>query len=134
MKNKICMYVSIVVLVLLAGPGQTHHSVPVNYEVGTEISVTGIIKETLFRNPHSAIVLLVSKPDGRVEEWLAEMNSKNSMIRRGFSIDQFIAGESLTVTGWKGRRERTVYFRKGILEDGSELTWVSGDRPVSEAQ
>jgi hypothetical protein len=123
MKAKLLGIILFSPLLLVGTEGQAHHSVPVNYEMGTDMEVQGIIQKINFRNPHSSIDLEVKTETGETEEWLVEMNAKNTMIRRGFDIERFTVGSELKVLGWKGKRPRTIYFQKGTLVDGTEIIW-----------
>ena len=116
-------------LAMVSLAGQAHHSVPVNFDTNSDIEVTGIIKKTKWVNPHSQITLEVVTGDDSTETWLVEMNALNTIRRLGrklgWSTDDFVIGETITVGGWQSRHENSVYFRRATLQSGKEIIWES---------
>jgi hypothetical protein len=106
-----------------------HHSVPVNFDMNSDIEVTGVIKKTKWVNPHSQITLEVTAEDGSTVTWLVEMNALNTIRRLGrklgWSTDDFVTGETITVGGWQSRQNNSVYFRRATLQSGKEIVWES---------
>lgn len=116
-------------LLLCAGSVQAHHSVPVNFDTSGSSTVTGTLVAVKWVNPHSQLQVEVTTEDGDVELWLVEMNAKNTIRRigqrMGFQFDDFVVGETITVQGWPGRSDRSIYFRSCILQSGKEIVWQS---------
>ena len=98
-----------------------HHSVPVNFDTERDISITGVLTEIKWLNPHSHFRMDVTSDDGSTVEWLVEMGAINTMRRAGFQTDRFSLGQLVTITGWPGRRDRVVYLNRALIEDGTEL-------------
>ena len=110
-------------LLVIATPAVAHHSVPVNFDQSKEITVTGVLTEIKWINPHSRFRLDVKSDDGTAVEWLVEMGAINTMKRAGFDIDKFTIGDTLTIIGWPGRgRDRSMLLRTAVLKDGTRLT------------
>jgi hypothetical protein len=110
-------------LLAIATPAVAHHSVPVNFDQSKEITVTGVLTEIKWINPHSRFRLDVKSDDGMTAEWLVEMGAINTMKRAGFDIDKFNVGDTLTIIGWPGRgRDRSMLLRTAVLKDGTRLT------------
>lgn len=101
-----------------------HHSVPVNFDQSREITVAGILTEVKWLNPHSRFRLDVTQDDGTTMEWLVEMGAINTMKRSGFATELFVVGDSVSVTGPPGRRERVVLLSRAFVHDGGELRCV----------
>ena len=60
--------------------------------------------------------------DGTSERWLVELNAKNQLLRAGqWTEDQFKPGQVVTMYGWKGYRERSMFMRWAIMADGTEI-------------
>lgn len=114
---------------LLAGTVGAHHSVPVNFDTNSSHTVTGKLIKTKWVNPHSQMQVEVTLEDGSAEIWLIEMNAINTIRRlgkkMGFSTDDFVVGETITVSGWLGRHHRAIYFRTAKLQSGQEIIWQS---------
>ena len=97
-----------------------HHSVPVNFDQSREVTVTGVIREMKWVNPHSHWWVDVTGEDGKPVEWLIEFGAMNTMKRAGFPMEIFKAGDRVEVTGYPGRRERAVLLRQ-VLHNGTRL-------------
>lgn len=107
-------------LVLTLG-AWAHHSVAVNFDRSREITIQGVLTEMTWRNPHSHFRIDVTTDDGSQLEWLVEMGAINTMRRAGFEVGLFVPGETVSITGWPGWRDRTLYLNSAILQDGTEL-------------
>jgi hypothetical protein len=104
-------------------PALAHHSVPVNFDQSKEITISGVLTEIKWVNPHSRFRLNVTGDDGKPVEWLVEMGAINTMKRAGFETERFNVGDMLTIIGWPGRgRERTMLLRAAVLKDGTRLS------------
>ena len=112
-------------LALIAGTANAHHSVPVNFDQSREISVSGVLTEIKWLNPHSHFRMDVTGDDGNTVEWLVEMGSHNAMLRSGFQWQRFVVGDSVTITGWPGRRDRVVFLNWAVLGDGTEILCIT---------
>jgi len=121
----------LILLIVLAMPASAiaHHSVPVNFDTRGSNTITGVLVATKWVNPHSQLQVEVTTEDGKKELWLIEMNAKNTINRLGkkmdFRFDDFVIGEIITVQGWPGRHDRSIYFRSCILASGKEIIWQS---------
>lgn len=111
-----------------------HHSVPVNFDQSREVSVTGVLTEIKWLNPHSHFRMEVTNDDGSTVEWLVEMGAINTMRRAGFQTDRFSLGQLVTITGWPGRRDRVVYLNRAQMEDGTELLCLGARCNLTEEE
>jgi hypothetical protein len=82
-----------------------HHSFAVFFDAQKSVSLTGVVTEYKFVNPHGLIVLNVKNAAGVVEEWKIETNSPSILRRRGWAPDTLKAGETITGEGWPGRND-----------------------------
>ena len=110
------------VSVLTGATISAHHSTAVNFDSSKEISVTGVLTEAKWMNPHSRFRLSVKNAQGKAEEWLVEMGALNTMKRAGFPIERFVVGDEVTMIGAAGRRDRAILLRESVLKDGTHLT------------
>ena len=115
------------VALLLGSAVNAHHSVPVNFDMNTEKTITGVLVETSWRNPHSHLVMEVTNEAGEKETWLVEWNAINTIRRLlsklEFSIDDFEIREEISVMGWLGRNDKSIYFREVTFSDGRNFVW-----------
>jgi hypothetical protein len=105
--------------VVTAMPAFAHHSFAVFFDDSRTVSVTGVVEEFQFRNPHGMIRLSVKKAGGGQEIWKAETNSPSILERRGWTRTILKAGDVITIDGWPSRdganymRMRLVQFADG---------------------
>lgn len=100
-----------------------HHSSVPWYDLDADpISVTGVVSEFQFINPHVLIILDVTADDGTVEQWRIESTSKNRLIRVGWTEDTIRVGQTLTATGFPARQGNGIDSEKIVAADGS-LDW-----------
>src|SRR6185436_16646502 len=86
--------------VLLMSTAWAHHSFAVFFDSQKSVTISGVVKEFQFVNPHGLIRLVVQTKDGQTEEWRIETNSPSILRRRGWSPDVIKVGEKITVEGW----------------------------------
>ena len=122
MKGPLLLIGLMLFVLTLARDSNAHHSTAVNFDSNREISVTGVLTEIRWLNPHSRFRVDVKNPEGKVEEWLVEMGAMNTMKRAGFPMERFAVGNSITLIGAAGRRDRAVLLREAVLSDGTHLT------------
>jgi hypothetical protein len=121
----VAMGTSMLVWAAIAG---AHHSVPVNFDQSREVTVIGVITDIKWVNPHSHWRLDVTNADGATVEWLVEFGAKNTMVRAGFPMERFMAGDRVEVTGNPGRRDRALLLRE-VLHNGDRLNPEMRQRP-----
>ena len=83
------------------GPAMAHHGSGVSYITNIEalITMSGTVKEWVWKNPHCFIVYEVKDPSGKVTEWTAETSSTSSMMGEfGWSRTTLKAGDAITIS------------------------------------
>lgn len=83
-------------LLLRAGPAQSHHS-NVADQVNKVITVTGVVKEFRWSNPHTWLYLTVDDGKGATVEWAAEGRAPGVLLRAGWTRSSLKGGETVTV-------------------------------------
>lgn len=81
---------------LLSAPAFSHHS-NVAFEVTKVDTVTGVVKEFLWRNPHTWLAVLASDGKGGKVEWGLEGRAPGVLLRAGWSKKSLLPGETVTV-------------------------------------
>ena len=105
----------------VAAAVQAHHGIS-NWDLNTDITVTGRLTEIELINPHSWIHLEVRGADGRTASWKCEMRSANALRRSGWTKEMFRVGSSITVTGSPERRKpNQCYLGTILFADGSSM-------------
>jgi predicted component of type VI protein secretion system len=83
-------------LLLLASPAHSHHS-NVAYEVTKVITITGVVKEFRWVNPHTWLHLMVDEANGGKVEWQVEGRAPGVLLRAGWTKASLKPGEKVTV-------------------------------------
>ena len=79
-------------------PAIAHHSGAM-FEEKKEVTLTGVVKEFQFTNPHSWLLVDVKGADGKVTTWGFEAEGPSSMTRAGIRLKDFTPGTAVTITG-----------------------------------
>jgi hypothetical protein len=95
--------VTLCVAVFGARGALAHHSFAVFFDSQKSVTISGVVKEFQFVNPHGLIRMLVQTKEGEPEEWKVETNSPSILRRRGWTADSIKVGEKITVEGWPAR-------------------------------
>ena len=134
--NRLFIRLFITCLVLISGPASAHHSFAVHYVPDKIISVSGMVTEFRFTNPHGLIMMTVKSDSGEDQTWRAETNSPNVLRRRGWSKYSIKAGDNVTIEGYPSRDgSYNLRVHKVILQDGKILPGqgtVLSDPPVEK--
>jgi len=77
-------------------PAQSHHS-NVAYEVTKVITVTGVVREFQWVNPHTWVHVVVDDGKGGKVEWAAEGRAPGVLLRAGWTRNSLKAGETVTI-------------------------------------
>ena len=97
-----------------------HHSPAMLYDLSREITVVGVVTEYQLGNPHMRIYLDVDS-DGKTEKWLAEGGSRTQLLRVGWTGEEVVPGDKVTVRGHPSRDgSNLVHMEYLTLPDGTE--------------
>ncbi|MSO81784.1 MAG: hypothetical protein EXQ53_00600 [Acidobacteria bacterium] len=79
-----------------AAPAVAHHSYAA-FDRDTRVTLTGVVKELQWNNPHAWIQIMVVDEKGRQTEWGVECGSPNMMARTGWKRSTLTAGDKVVV-------------------------------------
>jgi len=79
-----------------APAARAHHS-NVAFEVTKVITLTGVVKEFQWRNPHTWLTLTVVDAKGKSVDWAIEGRAPGVLLRAGWTRDSLKPGETVTV-------------------------------------
>lgn len=108
------------VLATMAAPVVAHHG-DTNYDLAVPFSITGIVVEFRFINPHMQITLDVTDPDGKVAKWVAQGTSPNMLVYRGWSATVLKPGDKVTLNGNRSKNGSTTMKFNSVLLDGKPV-------------
>ena len=94
-------------LAVLAGAGRAfaHHSFTAAYESGKRIEIEGVVKEFIWRNPHSFVRIEAVSKEGKPETWNLEWGSSTQLSAAKFPVTRTSLkfGDRIIATGEPGR-------------------------------
>jgi hypothetical protein len=85
-----------VAVLLCAVPAISHHSNSA-YEVEKVVTLTGVVKEWKWTNPHTWLYMIVDDGKGGKVEWAVEGRAPGVLGRAGWDRTILKAGEKVTV-------------------------------------
>ena len=113
---------AVAVAAALFQPAYAHHSAAA-FNTDTEVTVTGVVTEYSFRNPHVYMTLEVTQEDGSKIITEVEAGAASVIGPLGFNRDAVQVGDVVSVHGNPGRRapETLLLGRELFKEDGTYL-------------
>ena len=79
-----------------ATPAFSHHS-NVAFEVTKVVTITGVVREFQWRNPHTWVILTVDDGKGKKVDWSVEGRAPGVLLRAGWTKNSILPGETITV-------------------------------------
>lgn len=76
-----------------------HHSFSPVYDGSRTVTVTGVVTEFLFVNPHAQLSLDVTDDAGKVVTWEVEFDGRLNLTNGGWTDKTIVVGERVRVTG-----------------------------------
>ena len=110
----------------VATSARSHHAAAPVFDLNTEKTITGVVKQVDWTNPHIWVWVDVQNTLGQVETWGFEGMSPNFLSRRGWTRASLLPGMRITVT-FRPLRDGKAggMFMTGKLDDGKVLTSAS---------
>ena len=104
---------------------RAHHAAAPVFDMNAEKTVTGIVKQVDWTNPHIWIWLDVPNASRQAETWGFEGMSPNFLARRGWTRSSLLPGMRITVT-FRPLRDGKAggILMTGKLQNGKVLTSV----------
>lgn len=82
-------------LLAFSTPAFVHHSGAM-FDAGKEQTLTGIVKEFNWTNPHSSFKVEVTDAAGKSEIWAVEMNGPQNLMHDGWKRSTLKQGDKIT--------------------------------------
>ena len=110
-----------IALLLVAGAALAHHS-PIVFDRTRQVTLTGVVTEFRWGNPHSWIHVDVADADGKVANWSIEMNPASHLAREGWRSSTLKTGDKIVVVVYPLRNdEKGGQYISVTLPDGKKL-------------
>lgn len=97
-------------LTLLTGAERVfaHHSFSATYDSTAKVEIEGVVKEFVWRNPHSFMRLDVVDKAGETKTWALEWGSTNDLTQASITRTTLKPGDKLVVTGEPARDQSSL--------------------------
>ena len=112
----------IAALAVVALPAAAHHSFAI-YDMSQNVEFEGVVETLKLRNPHMALTLKVTNPDGTTQTVnFVEGAPANMIVRMGLNPADIAVGKPIKTIGAPRRDDANAYFLKAIiLPDGTRF-------------
>ena len=80
-----------------------HHAVSMVYVPDRVVSVSGVVEEFRFHNPHCVIFLNATNAAGETVRWTIEWAGSSALRRQGLTAESLKPGDAITATGFAAR-------------------------------
>ena len=114
-------------LAAIAVPALAHHSGAM-FDDKKEVTLTGVVKEFQYTNPHSWLLIDVKGQDGKVTTWGFEAEGPSTLLRAGIRRSDFAPGTPVTIIGhpMKDGRPAAAWVKATRMTDKKEFNPLAG--------
>ena len=133
-REVLVLFFTIALFVCAARTLPAHHAFAAEFDAKKPVKLRGIVTKVEWINPHAWIHIEVKLPDGKVEQWMIEGGTPNTLFRRGVNKNSLPAGTEIIVDGYQAKdgtlkgNGRDITFPDGRkLFIGSTGTGAPGD-------
>jgi hypothetical protein len=122
MRRTVAVIVAGLGLLMAAAPAMAHHAFAAEFDAKKPIKLQGTVTKMEWINPHAWIHIDVKKPDGKIESWMIEGGTPNTLLRRGFTKNSLLPGTEIMVDGYQAKDgSMRANGRDLTLPDGKKL-------------
>ena len=121
---------TLVIGTLVGGiPVYAHHSFAAFYFEQQSVTISGEVKEFLYRNPHAILMVNAKDEGGTLRTYAAEFAGPNRLASQGVHKDTVKPGDFVVVTGSPGRNaeEYRVHLKR-VERPSDGWSWGGGRR------
>ena len=112
------------------GVAFAHHSLS-EFRRSELVTVSGVVTQFRFINPHATIIADVTEEDGEVEDWAFVMDDRWELVEDGFNRNTFQPGDELVVTGGRGQINRNSLYVLEITRPSDDFFYTEDGGEIS---
>jgi hypothetical protein len=123
MRTKLVVAIVVSAGVLAAGARvYAHHAFAAEFDANRPVKLQGTVTKMEWINPHAWLHIDVKMPDGKVESWMIEGGTPNTLLRRGITRNSLTPGTEVLVDGYQAKDgTRRANGRDLTLKNGQKL-------------
>jgi len=118
---------ALLILVLGTAAVRAHHAFAAQYDRDQPIEITGTVTRVEWFNPHARFYVDAPDPDRNNEmfNWNWELASPNNLMRQGWRRDSLKPGDTITVTGWRARKDPHVANARNVVDGNGKRLFAA---------
>jgi hypothetical protein len=122
MKRFNAIFILSLLLLLVGKVADAHHSFSAVYDGTKQATVSGVVTQFRFVNPHAMMYLDAPDASGKTTKWVVEFDGRLNLSNFGWTENSIKSGERVMVTGNPSHTEsHRLFFIKLVHADGTEL-------------
>jgi len=125
MKKLLTVSTAALITILVSLSALAHHSITM-FDREKTITVTGVVKEFQYTNPHSWLLVDVTNEDGSVTTWGFEAEGPSTLMRAGIRKSALPPGTAITIRGNPMKDGRSAAAWIDAMVDGETINPRNG--------
>jgi len=111
---------SLLLALLASVPVLAHHNYRLRFDYDIDVTMTGVVTNFDWKNPHIEIFIDIENEDGSVTGWIMPTAAPGVANRLGITPETVLSGDILIITGALARNgTNELRARTMTLEDGT---------------
>ena len=94
---------AVAIALAVCTPLVAHHAFSAEFDASKPVKLEGAVTKLELVNPHAWVHMDVKKPDGKIEKWMIEGGTPNTLQRRGITRNSIKIGTVIIVDGYQSK-------------------------------